>query len=80
MTVWMWLWLLWAAAFGVIEGAALANSKRGDTLSEHIWAFIAIRRHGVPINDRPRWTVGAARVVLVVGLAWLCIHLLTGRM
>ncbi len=35
MTVWTWLWLGWAAAFAVIEGVAIANDVKDDTLSEH---------------------------------------------
>ena len=36
MTVWTWLWIAWGLAFAVIEGAAIANDKKGDTLSEHV--------------------------------------------
>jgi hypothetical protein len=43
MTVWLWLWIGWGVAFCVIEGVALANSTRGDTLSEHVWAWIGVR-------------------------------------
>jgi dolichol kinase len=35
MSVWTILWLLWGLAFAVIEGKAVLNDKRDDTLSEH---------------------------------------------
>ena len=36
MTVWTWLWVAWAAAFAVIEGVAITNDAKDDTLSEHL--------------------------------------------
>lgn len=30
------LWILWGAAFAVIEGVAIFNDKKSDTLSEHL--------------------------------------------
>lgn len=35
MSIWTILWLLWGALFAVIEGVAVVNDKREDTLSEH---------------------------------------------
>lgn len=35
-------WVLWLALFAVIEGMALVNSRKGDTLSEHVWAWFGI--------------------------------------
>lgn len=35
MTVWTWLWIGWAFAFAGIEGAAILNDTKDDTLSEH---------------------------------------------
>lgn len=32
-------WLLWGAAFFVIEGLAIRDKRAGDTLSEHVWKF-----------------------------------------
>ncbi len=37
-------WLVWLAYFGVVEGMALFNSKGGDTLSEHVWAWFGTQR------------------------------------
>lgn len=46
------LWIGWGLAFVVIEGIALFNSSRGDTLSEHAWAWLGVgsyqrRKHTV---------------------------------
>lgn len=30
------LWVLWGVAFAVIEGVAIFNDRRDDTLSEHL--------------------------------------------
>jgi hypothetical protein len=57
-------WVLLGAAVAVIEGLALVNRKKGDTLSEHVWAVMKLGR--------------AARVVLVLFWCWLSIHLVTG--
>ena len=35
MTVWTWLWVAWGLMFAVIEGVAIANDVKDDTLSEH---------------------------------------------
>lgn len=35
MSIWTWLWISWIAAFAVIEGIAIFNDKKDDTLSEH---------------------------------------------
>jgi len=56
-----WAWILWALAFVGIEGAALANKRRGDTLSEHVWR---IRAH-----KAGRWGLAAF-------LGWLVYHFL----
>jgi hypothetical protein len=64
------LWLIWLAMFGAIEGAALVNARLGDTLSEHIWRWFAVR-------DKPAgWR--ARRVTLLAFLAWLVAHFLSG--
>ncbi|GLZ81396.1 hypothetical protein Afil01_62030 [Actinorhabdospora filicis] len=76
MDFWEIVWLAWFGIFGVLEGVALARKEKNDTLSEHIWKWFAI---GTP-GDRPRksgW-VQLRRVGLVAGLAWLCLHFLTG--
>ncbi len=71
MSAWSWAWVGWLAAFCVIEGAALGAKDTPDhpaTLSGQIWWLI--RGAG--------WWHRLARVLLVCGLAWLSVHLLTG--
>ena len=36
ISVYRWGWIIWALYFAVLEGLALADSKKGDTLSENI--------------------------------------------
>lgn len=56
--------------FVVIEGWALINKDRGDTLSEHVWKWFRIR-------EKPRqWTV--RRAALAVFLVWLLVHMVAG--
>lgn len=42
MSLFTWLWIGWGLAFVAVEGIALFNSKRGDTLSEHAWAWLGV--------------------------------------
>jgi hypothetical protein len=76
---WTWAWLVWIAYFLVVEGFALFNSRPGDTLSEHVWAWFGTgrRRPGEPERQRSGWTQ-LRRVLLLAFLAWLSIHFLTG--
>lgn len=70
MSGWTVAWLLWLGMFVAVEGFALVRKERGDTLSEHIWAWFRI-------NDKPRqWTV--RRAVLAVFLVWLTVHMTAG--
>lgn len=75
-------WMLWAVAFTFIEGVALFNSTPGDTLSEHVWAFIGIRSRDKTYSRfvTPKWTLRLARFAVVSGLVWLVIHLTTDWM
>lgn len=70
MSGWTIAWLLWIAAFLVIEGKALFNKTWDDTLSEHVWKWFSISAKG-------RWWQ-LRRFALVAGLGWLCLHFLTG--
>jgi hypothetical protein len=45
MSVWTVLWLLWAAGFVAIEGVALVNDARDDTLSEHLRRWFRTDTH-----------------------------------
>lgn len=54
MSGWTWAWIAWGLAFVVIEGIALFNSTRGDTLSEHAWAWLGVgsykrRQHTIDV-------------------------------
>ena len=76
MSGWTWLWVAWIAAFGVIEGVALFNAAKDDTLSEHVWKWFGIGRPG----NRPPVTgsVRLRRFGLLAFLAWIALHFLTG--
>lgn len=66
MTIWTVLWLLWGAAFVGIEGVAVLNDKREDTLSEHFRKWFRTDSH----KGRTVWLV-------VSGLffAWFTTHI-----
>lgn len=74
MSAWTWAWLAWGLIFAVIEGMALANSREGDTLSEHVWAFLG---YSEGIRTPTGWT-RLRRFLVLAFLAWLSVHLLTG--
>jgi hypothetical protein len=74
MTVWTWLWVGWGAYFAVVEGMALANSTAGDTLSEHVWAFLG---YSGGVKYPTGWT-RLRRFLVLAFLAWLVVHFLTG--
>ena len=70
MTAYTWAWIFWLAFFAVVEGVALLDKDRGDTLSEHVWSWFKIK-------DKPRqWTW--RRIVLAAFLAWLLVHMVAG--
>jgi hypothetical protein len=83
-------WIAWALMFAVIEGIALFNKSRGDTLSEHLWAWLGIRddfwhkdrnpnynqHRAKPVT--PKWTLRLARTAFILLMAWLPVHILTG--
>jgi hypothetical protein len=75
---WTWAWLAWGLMFCVIEGMALFNSRSSDTLSEHVWLFRGYSMTGRgPLRQPTGWT-RLRRFVVLAGLAWLIVHLLTG--
>lgn len=73
------LWLIWFAMFAGIEGTALFNSRKGDTLSEHIWAWFGTERRtsDAPAHDRSGWAQ-ARRAGLLMFMTWLTAHFMTG--
>jgi len=64
-------WAVWLAAFAVIEGKALRDNRKNDTLSEHVWQWFAVKDKGAPYGQLRRAT-------LAMGMAWLAGHFLTG--
>ncbi|MEX1655529.1 hypothetical protein ABZ960_20470 [Streptomyces pseudovenezuelae] len=76
MTVWSWLWVGWLGAFVAIEGKALFNKTKGDTLSEHVWKWFATAR----VDHDPTGWVRLRRFTLLAFMAWLSVHFLTGGM
>lgn len=44
-------WIIWAVYFVTLEGIALFNKTTGDTLSEHVWAWLKGKKaaNSVPI-------------------------------
>jgi predicted outer membrane lipoprotein len=72
---WITLGVLVAVAFGIIEGIALTNSRHGDTLSEHTWAWFGYDREGR--KSRKGWA-RFRRFILLVGLLWVVLHFVTG--
>lgn len=84
MSAWTLAWLAVGVAVLVIEGVAVFNSTRGDTLSEHVWAFLGVRTAAwhdpqeVKYPVTPTWTLRVARTVLVSFLVWLTLHFTTG--
>lgn len=81
-------WGLLALAGMVLEGIALVNSTKGDTLSEHVWAFLGVRPFKADRDNQisggavvtPKWTVRLARFSFVSAAVWLVIHLTTNWM
>jgi hypothetical protein len=60
------LWILWGLAFAAIEGVAIRNDKKGDTLSEHFRLWFSTRtRHG-----RTAWLITSG-----VFFAWFVVHI-----
>lgn len=68
MSIYTILWLLWGAAFVLVEGSAIFSHKAGNTLSETIWRWFSVKGGS--------WTW--KRFVLLGFLAWLLIHLVFG--
>lgn len=77
----VWIGLLIAGL--VIEGIALFNAKRGDTLSEHLWAWLGVRNNawkcGPDSNAvTPVWTLRVARTLFIFFMAWFTLHITMG--
>lgn len=68
-------WLVWLAAFAVLEGKALFNKTPGDTLSEHVWKWFATTQGS---TGKPSGSVRLRRFALLAFMGWLSVHFLTG--
>lgn len=66
MSGWTIAWLAWAAAFGVIEYAAIRNDKRDDTLSEHFRKWFATDTK----RGRTAWLIASG-----LFFAWFVVHI-----
>lgn len=73
MSWFTWAWIAFGLYFAVVEGVALARSKRGDTLSEQLWWLF-----GTAKGTKPTAGAWVRRGVLVLALGWLATHLLFG--
>lgn len=78
ISTWTWAWLGVFAAGALIEGVALVNSTTGDTLSEHVWAWLGVRGERAGDRVTPRWTLRVARLALLTFLMWITVHFVTG--
>ena len=67
---WLWAWVIWILAFGVLEFRAIKNKTDNDTLSSVVWWAIGTTGKRSPIN----WVF---RVGLGVLFAWLIPHFFT---
>ena len=63
-------WVVWILVFVVIEAVAIADKKKGDTLSEHLWAWFDIK-------DAEKF-YKLKRFAFVSALVWFVMHILTG--
>ena len=68
MTVYTVLWLAWIVAFAVVEGFALRNDRKDDTLSEHLRLWFRT-------DTRPGRTVFLC--VFGAFVAWFGVHIIT---
>jgi hypothetical protein len=65
MDIWTLRWLLWGALFVVIE--LLAMRARRGTLSEQVWAWLAI---GKPLTTGVMWR----RIAFIALWGFLTLH------
>lgn len=66
-------WLAWIAAFFAIEVPPVIQHRQEDTLSDHVWFWFGIPQHKAPPAE-----LRARRLALLVFMAWLATHFLTG--
>jgi hypothetical protein len=64
--VFTFLWIAWGALFAVIEGVAVVNDTKGDTLSEHFRLWFRTDTH----KGRTAWLITSG-----VFFAWFVTHI-----
>ena len=67
-----WGWVLWILGFLGLEYAAIKDKRKGDTLSEHVWAVIGTKHKG-----KKTALMWVARIGLAGLFAWLIPHFFT---
>ena len=70
MSPYTWAWIFWLGLFFAIEIPAIVDRRPGDTLTEHVRDWFAVR-------SKP-WGWRARRFMLLAFLAWLAVHFTTG--
>jgi hypothetical protein len=66
-----WVWIAWLVAFLGIEGVAIFNKKKGDTLSENVWRWFSVL-------DKPSLKKTLRVGALGIFMGWLFIHFVSG--
>lgn len=75
MSAWTLLWFGWGLYFLIVEGMALANSVDGDTLSEHVWAWVGLRD---TMAKEVTWRTWLRRVAVLYFVTLLGVHFVIG--
>lgn len=70
-------WILWLVWFVVEEGLAFATHGAYSTLSAHVWDWFSTKRNSNVSVNQSGWT-RARHAALVMFLAWLSVHFVTG--
>jgi hypothetical protein len=70
MSVWLVGWILWGAWFAIEEGLAV-RAGRGTLTAQLLRLFAVTASVATPL-------VRVRRTLLLLGLAWLAAHLVTG--
>ncbi len=65
-------WILWVVGFLGLEYAAIKDRRKGDTLSEHVWATIGTK---TATKTTVMWVF---RIGLGGLIAWMIPHFFTG--
>ena len=75
MDMFTWAWIGWGGYFAIWEGLAIFNDKKGDTLSEHVWRWFAVKdsRKATAFTRK-----SIRRAGLLAFMAWLTTHFMTG--